>query len=88
MITKEKLDKLHIIIDRMTDNDEKTKAIKLLLSHVDNLFDEVIWLKEQNEDLRFALEDKKIEQRSPRLNTVPAQFNYRLDRFIDEDLSF
>jgi len=88
MITKEKLDKLHVIIDRMTDNDEKTKAIKLLLSHVDDLFDEVIWLKEQNEDLRFALEDKKIEQRNSRLSTVSTQFNYRLDRFVNDDIPF
>ena len=68
MISSEKLEKLHRIIDKMTDNDNdnKTKIIKILLTHLDDLYDEVIWLKEQNEETRYIIEDKKLENREPR----------------------
>jgi hypothetical protein len=71
MITPEKLKRLHTIIDKMSDDDKKTEIIKILLTHVDDLFEEVSWLKEQNEELRFSLNDKKFEVReSPYRNPI------------------
>ena len=62
MITQQKLNNLHKLIDDMDDGDPKTKIIKKLLTHIDDLYDEVIWVKEQNEEMRYKLEDKKIER--------------------------
>ena len=70
MITSEKLQTLLLLADKLVlstknDNDKKFGTIiQLLVTQVDDLRDEVLWLKEQNESMRFDLEDKKLENRS------------------------
>ncbi len=72
MMDKEKLNKLHIHAEQLiksASNDGMKNAgtiIQLLVTHVDNLNDEVEWLKEENEKLRFDLQDIKIEKSLPR----------------------
>lgn len=69
MITKEKLNKLHVLSEELVKTAENERIrnagtiIQLLVRHVDDLLEEVLWLKEENESMRFDLEDKKIEHR-------------------------
>ena len=68
MFTKEKLERFHTLAESIISsaNDDKLKnagtIIQLLITQVDDLNEEVLWLKEENESMRFELQDKKIEQ--------------------------
>ena len=98
MIDKDKLERLHIHAENMVksaENDGMRNAgtiIQLLVSQVDDLNEEVVWLKEENESLRFDLQDKKHEQtivsgsRSQR-NGVTFDLNPR-HRWLGDDAPF
>ena len=75
MIEKQKLEKLHRMcesLDGSAGDDKRlkncAKIFQILLTHIDDLQEECMFLKEENESLRFDLEDKKYEE-GPRRRT-------------------
>lgn len=75
MISKSKIEKLFTIVENIKKSAEGDKRllncvtiIELLLTNIDDVQEELEHLKEENEALRFDLEDKKFEQ-GPRRRT-------------------
>jgi len=74
MITKDKINNLTQITNRIIGNSDDEKVRKcgeifnILITNIDCLLDEVEWLKEENESLRFEVSDKKFEE-SPQRRT-------------------
>ncbi len=68
MITEEKLKTIRDLAEKLVESDiADTKSsgniIIILINLIDDLRDEVIWLKDENESIRFDLQDKKFEKR-------------------------
>lgn len=74
MMTKEKITKITELIQNLRENTDDRRLLnsasimEILINHVDDLQEEIIFLKEENESLRFDLQDKKFEE-GPRRRT-------------------
>ncbi|KFZ27717.1 MAG: hypothetical protein KQ78_00027 [Candidatus Izimaplasma bacterium HR2] len=75
MISKNKIEKIFTIVENLRKSADGNKRllncvsiIELLLNNIDDIQEELEHLIEENEALRFDLEDKKIEQ-GPRRRT-------------------
>lgn len=69
MLSKNKIEKIFTIVGNLRNSADGDKRllncvtiIELLLTNIDDVQEELEHLKEENEALRFDLEDKKFEQ--------------------------
>lgn len=82
MIDKAKLEKLHTMSENLYESAGDDKRLRncatifqLLLTHIDDLQEELDHVRDENEAMMFALEDKKFEESGSRRRTVGLRRN-------------